>query len=723
MTKKNTLYPFTISVVTILLFICSCRREKTTWDTELQAPLINTELSIKNLLKSDNLTTATDSSLKLVFENSLVDLEVGDVFSMEDTVVEFGSSLQTLKLSDDSSEVSVSLGQIINTTPFGAFISALNGTSITIPALTNIVVPGISIDNSDLFESIDIETGKMIITIENNLPVEAVNIDLEIRNSVATGGAIIAATSFTSIPANTTVSKEIPLDGKSVSAELVAQITSLSTLASPGPVLLDTSNTIVTQIKITQIKPSKARAIWPAQNLIDTTRLYKIPKSEGILMKEMLVKEGNLEIEVFSSMQDSMYITYRIPNLIKDGNSFSITSVIAPAPAGGITSIKRSYSLSNYDFIFNGFGIEKTVGTDLNKNSIVDPDTINSYVQNTQVRMQYTGKMVTLSKQDTIYIKARITEITPISAKGYMGQELIDVGPASIDFSVLKNYVSGKIALEDVKMNLSVDNNIGATAKLNIINLDGFNSINNSTVNLSGSGVSIPYSIKAATESVNPTNPVTTAATEISLNSGNSNVNDFISNLPTSISYNIQALLNDTFATPPSVSEVINNPPNFIYSGKGFSAKLNVEIPLSMVAESLVLVDTLNFTYQGDLTDANAAYFSVLAENNFAYDASFSLILMNESNTELDTLLSNGFIKRGLTDPVTGKIIESTTSKLGFTVSKDKMTSVMASTKIKAYIKLHSYNLNDSNKKFNKIYSSDGFKLKLIGSSKFNVKL
>lgn len=701
-----------LSLVTCFL-VFACKKEKTQWETKVTTPLLTSELSLKNLLKSDNIVANSDSSLKLVFENNLVEITANDVFNIEDSTVEYGSSLQTLQLADDSTTTSVSLGTIGNAAGFGAFLNFAHGNNFTLPALTNVSVPAFQIDNSSLFETIEIETGTMEITVNNGLPVEAVNVQMQLKDIPANGGAVIGSTTFPSIPAAATVTQSIVLDGKTINAQVLAEIISFSTLASAGPVPIDTNDAITATIKIKDIRPKSATAIWPDQNLIDTTRNLKIPKGNGILVKDMVVKQGNIEIDVFSSLQDTIYITYGVPNLTLAGSPFEITTVVPPAPVGGTSSINKTYSFAGYYFLFNGDGTKKA---------------LNQYTQNTKVRIQYTGKMKTLSKSDTVYLKARITDVIPISGHGYTGADTLKIGPSTYDFSEFNNYFSGGLTLEETQMDLVVQNGIGAPAQVEIVNLSGTNTISNSTVALSGTAATTPQNIIAAAETGSPTVPVNYGNSTISLNSSNSNAPAFMSNLPHQLDYEMKTILNQgswqPSASPPSAADtayVYDTPPNFLFDGYGLTASLNVEVPLSLVAHSLVLADTIPFTLTEDLSESNDALFTLQVENGFGFDATFDMILLDENNLEIDTLLNGGTAKRGSVDASTGKTTASSKSSIYIPITASKLANLSRTKSIKILLHLHSYDKNDPNQKFHKVYSSDGFKLKLIGSTIFDV--
>jgi hypothetical protein len=707
----------------LILTQSSCRKEKTSWETQLKAPIAQTELKLENLISADEIQTNADGSLKLVFENELANILLTDVFELPNETIGFGSSLQTLKLDDDSSSVRISLGDIaLNEGGFiGAYIIASNGDSATVPAINGLSSPPIEIDNSSVFETIDIKSGMMEIVIQNGLPVDVKDVNIEVKNKVANPTDPLGNETILLIPAGGTETLTMDLSGKIVSSELIATILNISTKASNGKVLIDTSNAIIATMTLKDIVPNSATAIWPDQNLIDSTSLAFLAQNNGAMIKKMIVSKGAIDIDVFSSLQDSMFITYSIPNLTKEGISFKAEVGLAPAPAGGFASKSVTINFDGYDFELNGYGIESSYGQDLNGNApTIDPDTVNTYVQILTARMKYTGLMVPISLSDTVFMKAVIGNVTPAYIEGYMGKDTIEIGPNTIDLGIFNNHLSGKLKVEDAKISVVVENGVGAEAKLQIGAINGTNPANNSTVILSGTGVTSAHNLAAATKTGSDP-PINTTTTFVQLTNSNSNAADFLGNLPNNLNYSLTARLNGDLPVP-SYTDVINSPPNFLYDGYGVNAKLNVEVPLSMIADNLSLVDTIDFTYNGDTKNFIKTQFTLVVENGFGFDATVNLVLMDDTGNELDTLISNGFIARGTVDPATGKIISSNKSLIRFQVDANKMAIIKTSSKIKAVINLHSHNMSDDSKVFHKIFSSDSFKLKLIGSAVYNVK-
>ena len=184
MTKK--LYFFT-AILTIVIITSCIRDRETIWETRLKAPVAKSTLSIENILGSDYIKNQGDTTLSLVFKQNLSEINTDSIIKYSDTTITFGASLQTLDLEDLSFSYTITIEELLlqagfNQSLLNIFFS--NPIPVNIPgntlndALSNII------ENSTLFQSVDIESGVVELEVINNLPVDITNIDFSINNAV-----------------------------------------------------------------------------------------------------------------------------------------------------------------------------------------------------------------------------------------------------------------------------------------------------------------------------------------------------------------------------------------------------------------------------------------------------------------------------------------------------------------------------------------------------------
>ena len=85
---------------------------------------------------------------------------------------------------------------------------------------------------------------------------------------------------------------------------------------------------------------------------------------------------------------------------------------------------------------------------------------------------------------------------------------------------------------------------------------------------------------------------------------------------------------------------------DFLFTEYPIEANLSAEIPLRLIAEDLVLIDTtvLDFKNSNEL-DIEKIYLSI--ENELPFDAAVELILLDENNIIIDTLIYDATILAG----------------------------------------------------------------------------
>lgn len=714
---------FLLGLVSSLIVSC-VREEETSWNSNFLTPIVNSNLTVADLINSDDVVEEADSSLKLVYSTDLYSITADSLIEFPDTVFEFGASLQSLELPNDTVTYTLTLGEIARAEGgfIGAIILSNQGNSFPFPALTGLSSGDIEISMDDLFESISVNSGSAEIIIDNGLPIDIEDVDFMVSNAAQHGGGVILRDTFPSIPTGTIYSETIPIDGKTIYSDLIAKLVELSTPGSGGtPVLIDTNDAIVAKIIMKDLKPDSATAIWPEQDVFSETKLVTMASGGDYIFKDAILREGSINFDMFSSLQDSIYITYTIPNLVHPitGLPFQIDTVIPPATPTVNSSMSATYPMNDYYFLLNGYGIESYYTPNVDYDgSLVAGDAneiVNSYITILEARIQYSGQLKTISLDDTLYIHASIEDLTPEYARGHMGNATKNVGPDSISFDLFNKVKSGTIDLEEVKFEIETDNGIGATAK------GTFNGL--FSKNASGNIVALTMNdntmdiAKATDNGTSATHVISTKT----LNSGNSNITDFISNLPNKIIYDLSVELNGVDNPSNHIDTIVTNPPNFLYYESGMTAKLNMEIPLSFIADSLVLVDTLDFSFNSQgKGEVESGLFKLLVDNGFPFDATTTLYFMDDNNVLIDSLWKDQTIIRGDIDG-NGRVVNTTQSVIEFNIPKERMELIKTATQIYVVAGFHTFDATDPLAEHYKIYSNYNFKVKLVGD--FNYML
>ncbi len=704
------------------LLVVSCMKDrKTTWDTEILAPIVKSELNVSNLLKSDYVIINPDSTLKLVYSSDLFSMNSDSFVKLPDSTFEVGASLQSLELPSDTFEYRITMGEIAQSVGgfLGPFILANHGGTINnIFGETETQVDGRTIDisMSDLFDELILDSGTAEIILINETPFEIKNVDFELRNKPQLGGEVLINHVFTSIAAESQSSESFILENDTVKSELEGVLDQIAVNITEGEIEVDTNEAIIAKVIVRDLKPIQAKAVWPNQNIINETRVIPFGSNLDVDFKDASIREGEMYFEVYSSLEDSIYLTYEVSNLIHPltGLPFTIDTIIPPAASGSFSSMSNTYPVNGYDFDFNGNGY-LTPGDDP---SALSDDTINTFVTHLTVKIQYSGLKKTLSIDDTVFVQAQVKNLKPHFARGYLNNKIINLGPSSLNFDLFNKIKSGQLDLEDVNFEIEVNNGIGSSAEARFSKISGINK-NNNKVDVTFTPGNEVMQINSA--SYNGENYRTTHSTSSkTLTTLNSNIDAFVENFPNTLEYELEVEFNYG-KTKPNLSEIINpdNPPNFIHYEDNIKASFNMEVPLSLIADTLVLVDTLDFNLVNEAGyDVESGKFKLLVDNGFPLDATTSVYFLDDTDLIIDSLWSNETILRAEVNE-TGQVNSKKRTVINFTITKEKMDIIKMATKVYVIAGFHTFDFSNPQKIYYKIYNNYSFDVKLVGDFKY----
>jgi len=687
---RKSLIPILVIGALLSAVLPSCQRDddESGWNMELYSPLLRTSLDISDLIQDSLLNTESDSSLTVVYQSHLYNLSVDTLVGFNDTSVTKSYKLDSISLFDQTIIYPVSLGEIaLNAGLVGSIIIAQNGNNVAIPAIPPISSAAFPINADSLFESLTLITGSLDVDVNNGLPIDITNLDMEIRN--ASDLSLITSVTFPLIPSGGTVSQTISLAGKTVEGNLVGQITNMDSPGSNGmPVLIDTSDALLTTLTVYDLHPYSATAIFPAQDLVNKEQEVAFT-FKNIKLTEAEVKSGKINVSVFSTLQDSVYFTYKLPSASIGGMEFEVFTVLPPANPGGVSSFVQSYDLDGYALQLTG----------------ANQDTFNTIYNSIRASVDSTGQIKTLSLDDSVYTSLEFVDIIPQYARGYLGQDTIGVGPSELTLEVFKRISSGTLDVEDVTMSLSIENEIGADAEIEINNLTSVNSNSGNQVQLTGSAISSPLFITRATDN-NGSLPITSTQTQLVIDKSNSNATAFISNLPDRIDYEFE------LRTNPNGN--VSNYNDFIYADYLMNIDFNLEMPLSIIANDLTLADTADMDIgDADLSKVKDGVITLIADNGFPFDATIQMYTLSSSGNITDSLFTNTFVSAAPVD-ASNRVYEVRRSRLKMPIDEARIARLQNSKRLRIITK---FNTNPQNVHL-KIYSD--YKIDFILTGDFN---
>ena len=610
-----------ISLTILLLFACKHELERPTWDVDIIVPLVHSQMNINDMLSDSNLNIIENEEgfVYLVFQQEFIDMNLDTLIKIDAIADEQTHTLDSASFADVVISDTATIGESIIEIPFGTILLP-DGSTNSIPAIANVANEDtINIDASEYFETMTLYKGMLIIEIMNGYPTDLSNMSLSLINT--TNQNLIATFSFPVIASGATVSDSISIAGETMDKNLLAILHNMDIIASNGPVLINYSDAVITTITIADIGITNATAIFPEQQLTETLKEHSFDMG-GAQIKEIGIKSGTVTIYVLSTLPNGKMI-YNIPSLKKDGLSFTSGEMLIPE--------STNTDLTAFEFNFQGYVLDLT-----GQNGRLGGDTINTIYTEAYTFIDSTGELETINYTDSFYSYVEF-DVTAEYAKGYLGQDNIEFGPETKELTLFNKINADIFDLEKADLKIKFENFIGADAEIEI---NDFSTSNLNTTVLAGvdqNGNTIighNYTIDRASLSGNGL-PINQSVTEIIIDA-----DEMLEILPDKI--NTQA----TFYINPNGQATSDD---FLYPDYPIKASMNMEIPLSFIAKNLTLIDTTEISISNQ-EDLEIDQLFITIKNGLPLDANLKLVLLDNQNLVIDTLLPETKVISALTD-------------------------------------------------------------------------
>jgi len=644
--------------ISILSFLVSCQHdlEQPNKDVDILTPLFTTTLSFQNLAGDTILTSDTNSVLNFILEEDIYSFTLSDVIEPINLYINKSAKLDSLNLPPQVINYAVSLGEIAMQIGFeGILIIANNGNSILLDPIANIGPFSFPIDASQYFSSLSLQEGYMDITFTNNLPIDATNIIYELTNT--SSGLILIQDIIPIVSAGSSITTTYDLSGFTIERDLTANVSQISSPGSYGDsVLIDTSNVIEFDVIIRDLILDEATAIFPEQDIINDTSNTIFEVENGIELTSFTIREGELNINIISTVEEKILFTYELPSVSNNTNYLLIDHEVDPAMPGEASYFNTSYDLSGYTMDLTG----------LNGNMV------NQFYDIFIGRIDSSGNLIYLSLDDSITLETSITNLVAEKVEGFLGNDKIQAGPETVNINLNNSLYNGIIDINTIDVQLEIINKIGADAIIKFIELNASNSINNTNIDLSWDEFGKPIKITRAKEINDVITPTIITTT---INENNSNIDEFIESIPNQLTYGIDIYMNP--------KGNISNYNDFIYHDNGLTSKLKLKMPLSLIAENIVLTDTvgIDFSSFNNESNINSATLTLIVNNNYPLLASMEIISLDEYNIALDTLLTNSIVQNGNINSM-GIVTEASRSEIVFGIDNEKIDLLKQAVKL-----------------------------------------
>lgn len=421
------------------------------------------------------------------------------------------------------------------------------------------------------------------------------------------------------------------------------------------------------------------------------TQQYNVGSAELV---EGILKTGWLVYKIRNPLKQPVDYNYEAYNITVNGNPLEIVGIRVGADSTKIDSIPMAGAVINFRGpTKNGYN-EMTTSLW----ATLDPSASND----------------TLRFADTL-IDAQISfnELAPYYVQGYFGTTTKSFGPSYSAFPVFNKIIAGSLSLQNVNVNLTLSNSFGIDASLKI---DSLNSIHgNNTIPLKDNSlIGTTINITRAKASGNPSSPVVPTTYTFTMNPSNSNILNWLDNLPTSVGYEVQ------ITTDPlgNVSQFND----FAYYGYGITSAINVTIPLSLIANNLTLADTMSVSLAGSGSSTQhvkSGTLTIYASNGFPFSAGLQMYLLNSSEKVCDSLfIPAQTIAAGNVNAISGKVTSPQNSVLTISLDAYRTQELLNTKSLILYARFNMGNLPST---YRSIYSYYQLGIKVVGNIDYQV--
>jgi len=626
---------------TALLFATfSCRKvfNKADWEPEAVFPLAHTELTYTNIV-TDSTYIHTDSTglASIVFEQQLdsLSLSVLDTFSAPPFNSKF--KLDSLRLEVPPFEQTITLGQLArqlqaSSDPIQSYIGtsllALHGNNIASNALLSLVVPAtipvpigsIPVDLNQFFKTAELSKGTVTLKIQNEFPMDIDRLDFSVQN--ATDNAVLLQETNIRIPKKTTFEKDYDLAGKTVEGQLLVAVPTLN-LLTDKQAIIDTNQFIYMNMSFSNLQVFSATAIFPDQDVVSDYQAASLEDMGEMELKEAWIEEGMVVMDVISTLQDSIFMSYSMPKTTFNGSPLIFNGVVPPAPPSGTNAIRLEVPVKDYV---------------LNLSS--PTDYFNRFVYEFKAHVKYTGKQVYLSLKDSIVVNVYMRSIRPKYVRGYLGS--LDTSYTSfIETDVFSKIQAEAISPATVNVRLKVENSLGVKGTVQFEYLKASNAKGQSLDAQDDQMIGVPLSIAAATD-----HPLTTVGTLIQ-NGPNSNFPELIGLMPNRFDFKVQT----------HVGGLPKDSNSFVYNTSKLKSKLEIDMPLHLSVQGLMLRDTIDLG-SSQITFENAGgALTLVAYNGFPFNGTIKATFVSNGTSQQVVLNGTSAMLSADVDPSTGKAI------------------------------------------------------------------
>lgn len=421
------------------------------------------------------------------------------------------------------------------------------------------------------------------------------------------------------------------------------------------------------------------------ENITDNIEI----QSNDLELKKAILNQGVITVKLESTFQGPVFCTYKIPDATLNGVPLQVEALVPGASGDNPATFELSIDVSNYLIDFsNGNAPFNRLPTDLTVTAPSD------------------GAPLPVSPGDGFKIKTIFAGLTPSYAEGYFGQSFIETGDEVQEINAFDIIQSGSIDLSEVDVTLRLLNGFGIDVRANILHFNAINNTSQNNIGLNHPIIGQPINLNRASH---PNGFPVPSFFEVNLNESNSNIDEMIENFPDAFEIAAELQINPLGN--------ISNHHDFAYAESTIEGILDIDIPLHLIANSLTLRDTVDFSLGNVETTENINYGRLIIKvnNGFPIEGNITLVALDEELTATP-ILPAGFFAHAITDG-NNNVVAPVYSELIVELDKEKIEVLHSAKQLVITAALSTSNVSQPIK----IYKTNRLDLKVVADFNYHV--
>ncbi|HEY0977455.1 MAG TPA: hypothetical protein VGE21_08295 [Flavobacteriales bacterium] len=401
-----------------------------------------------------------------------------------------------------------------------------------------------------------------------------------------------------------------------------------------------------TSLRYSYVLPIPGPLQFPAGTAFNSSENITRFDLEELEMSVLRVRSGMLQVEITNMINGTILGNFSLPGATLDGAPLAVQQTVPPGTPAMPSTVSTGRALDGYRFDLRG----------------PEGDDVNTLAMALSYLTDPAGGTVSISSTDSLIAHVSYLDIIPEYAKGFFGTRDITIEPSSTSLDLFEG-ISGVLDLESVSARLRITNGIGIDARATIGHLRSVNTATGSSVEMNAPITNGPINLDRA---IDLGSGFQEAVNTWTLNSGNSNVEAFVENLPDRIEYALDLRI--------APLGNVSNGNDFLYYESRINADLELEIPLRLSATDLTLARTLTVDLPGTLQGhaVRSGTLHVFATNGLPFSAGLGLAIVDEGDQVLLPLQAGGTVAAASVDG-SGTVSSSSESHLRFLLDEAAM--------------------------------------------------